>query len=102
MTLKFLSSWAETALQDLVSSQQGDHTSVFVPFSGRSIVQGAVVVQSLSHVQLFVTPQTAARQASPSLSISWSLPKFMSIELVMLSNHLILCYPLLLLPSVFS
>ena len=102
MTLKFLSSWAETALQDLVSSQQGDHTSVFVTFSGRSIVQGAVVVQSLSHVQLFVTPQTAARQASPSLSISWSLPKFMSIELVMLSNHLILCYPLLLLPSVFS
>ena len=74
---------------------------MIVTFSGRSIVQGAVV-QSLSHVQLFVTPQTAARQASPSLSISWSLPKFMSIELVMLSNHRILCYPLLLLPSVFS
>ena len=47
------------------------------------------------------TPWTAARQASPSFTISWSLLKLMSIELVMPSNHLILCHPLLLLPSIF-
>ena len=58
-------------------------------------------VHSLSHVWLFVTPWTAARQASLSITNSWSLPKLISIELVMLSNHLILCQPLLLLPSVF-
>ena len=50
----------------------------------------AVVVQLSSHVQLFATPWTAAGQASPSLSISWSLPKFMFIAFVMLSSHLIL------------
>ena len=54
-----------------------------------------------SHVQLFVTPQTAAHQAPLSYIISQSSFKFMSIELVMLSNHLILCYPLLLLPLIF-
>ena len=58
-------------------------------------------VQSLSRVQLFATPWTAARQASLSITNSWSLPKPMSIELVMPSNHLILCHPLLLLPSIF-
>ena len=58
-------------------------------------------VQSLSHVQLFATPWTAARQASLSITNSWSLVKFMSIESVMPSNHLILCHPLLLLPSIF-
>ena len=52
-------------------------------------------------LQLFVTPWTAARQASQSFTISWSLLKLMSIELVMTSNHLILCHPLLLLPSLF-
>ena len=56
-----------------------------------------VAVQSLSHVQLFATPCTAARQASLSFTISLSLLKLMSIELVMPSNHLILCRPLLLL-----
>ena len=60
-----------------------------------------VVVQSLSRVQLFVTPWTAAHQASLSLTVSWSLLKFTSIKLVILSNHLILCLPLLLLPSIF-
>ena len=60
-----------------------------------------LVVQLPSHVQLFATPWTAARQASLSLTISWSLPKFMSIESVMPSNHLIFCCPLLLLPSIF-
>ena len=51
--------------------------------------------QSLSHVQLFATPWTAARQASLSITNSWSLLKFMSIESVMPSKHLILCHPLL-------
>ena len=60
-----------------------------------------VVVQSLSRVRLFATPWTAARQASLSITISWSLLKLMSIESAMPSNHLILCRPLLLLPSVF-
>ena len=59
-------------------------------------------VQSVSHVRLFVTPWTVACQASLSFTISQSLLKLMSIELMMPSNHLILCYPLLLLPSIFS
>ena len=58
-------------------------------------------VQLLSHIQLFVTPWTAARQASLSTTKSQSLLKFMSIEPVMPSNHLILYRPLLLLPSIF-
>ena len=58
-------------------------------------------VQSLSCVQLFATPWTAACQASLSITNSWSLLKLISIELVMPSNHLILCCPLLLLPSIF-
>ena len=58
-------------------------------------------VQSLSHVRLFVTLRTAAHQASLSITNSQSLPKLMSIELVMPSKHLILCCPLLLLPSIF-
>ena len=58
-------------------------------------------VQSLSHVWLFATPWTAACQASLSTTNSWSLLKLMSIESVMPSNHLILCRPLLLPPSIF-
>ena len=58
-------------------------------------------VQSLSRVQLLVTLWTAAHQASMFITNSCSLPKLMSIELVMPSNHLILCHPLLLLPSIF-
>ena len=58
-------------------------------------------VQSLSRVRLFVTPWTAACQASLSITNCQNLPKPMSIELVMPSNHLILCRPLLLLPSIF-
>ena len=65
------------------------------------IWQSSVLVQSLSHVRFFVTPQTAARQASLSFTISQSLLKPMSIESVMPSNHLILCHPLLLLLSIF-
>ena len=59
-------------------------------------------VQSLSHVQLFVIPWTAAHQASLSITNSQSLLKLMSIESVMPSNHLILCRSLLLPPSIFS
>ena len=58
-------------------------------------------VQSHSRVWLFATPWTIARQASLSITSSWSPPKPMSIESVMSSNHLILCCPLLLLPSIF-
>ena len=71
------------------------HSSELWKLSGQS-------VQSLSHVQLFVTPWNAARQASLSITNSWSLHKLMSIESVMPSNHLILCYPLFLLPLIFS
>ena len=59
-------------------------------------------VQSLSHVWLFATPWTGALQASLSITSSWSLLKLMSIKSVIPSNHLILCHPLPLLPSVFS
>ena len=58
-------------------------------------------VQLLSRVRLFATPWTAARQASLSVTNSWSLFKLMSIESVMSFNQLILCHPLLLLPSIF-
>ena len=58
-------------------------------------------VQSLSHVPLFATPWTAAHQASLSITNAQSLLKLMSTESVMPSNHLILCHPLLLLPSIF-
>ena len=60
-----------------------------------------VVVQLLGHVQLFATPWTAARQASLSFIISRSLLKLMSNESMMPSDHLILCCPLLLMPSIF-
>ena len=58
-------------------------------------------VQSLGRVRLFATPWTPARQASQSIANSWSLLKLMSFESVMPSNHLILCRPLLLPPSIF-
>ena len=58
-------------------------------------------VQSLSRVRLFATSWTAACQASLSITNSWSLLKLTSVESVMPSHHLILCRPLLLLPSIF-
>ena len=67
-------------------------SSVYVQFSS---------VQFISRVQLFGTPRTAACQASQSITTSRGLLKLMSVELVMPSNHLILCHPLLLLPSIF-
>ena len=68
----------------------------------RSHVGWLSSVQSLSRVQLFLTPWTTARQASLSITNSWSLLKLMFIKLVLPSNHLILCHPLLLLPSIFT
>ena len=67
----------------------------------RDSIEEDVVIQSFSPVWLFVTPWTAACQASLPFTISWSLLKLMSIESVMPPNHLILCHPLLLLLSVF-
>ena len=67
----------------------------------RDSANDIVVVQLLNRVPLFVTPWPAARQTSLSFTISWSLLKFIFIESVMLSNHLILCRTLLLLPSIF-
>ena len=68
------------------------HSHFYIQFSS---------VQSLIHVWLFVTPWTVARQASLSITNSQSLLKLMSIESMIPSNHLILCNPLLLLPSIF-
>ena len=67
----------------------------------KALSSSFIVAQSLSHVWLFETSWTAAHQASLSFTISQSLPKLMSIESVMPSNHLILCHPLLFLPSIF-
>ena len=65
------------------------------------IITNPVPVQSLSHVRLFATPWTTARQASLSTTNTRMSPKPMSIESVIPSNHLILCHPLILLPSIF-
>ena len=65
----------------------------------RPITEDVFVVQSLNCVQFFATPWTTAHQPPLSSAISWSLLKFLSIELVMLSNHLIFCHPLLF-PSI--
>ena len=78
-------------------SQELYHTLCWVPPSPRGTV---VVVRLLSIVRLFVTTWTAALQASLSSAISWSLLKLVSIESMMPSNHLILCHPLLPLPSI--
>ena len=69
--------------------------------SSRNLYSPSDVSVYLSHVWLFETPWTAARQASLSFTVSRSLFKLMSIESMMPSNHLILCHPFLLLPSVF-
>ena len=82
--VKKLTMWWPDCSHDLSSVQ-----SLFVTLCDRLFVR------------LFVTPWTTARQASLSITNSRSLPKLMSIETVMPSNHLILCHPLLLLPSIF-
>ena len=81
----------------LFSSKVGQSSGWQVSFPQVS----SSVSQSLSRVRLFVTPWTTACQASLSISNSQRLLKRMSIRLVMPSNHLILCHPLLLLPSIF-
>ena len=91
----------ETVLCGSVSLLAHDLTltvSIFICLSNSSKFSS---LQSLSHVRLFAIPWTAACQASLSITNSLSPPKTMSIESVMPSNHLILCRPLLLLPSVF-
>ena len=96
------SDWAHTDTHVYTHTHTHTHTHVLIyiifqilfPYQFSS-------VQSLSHVQLFVTPWTAARQGSLSITNSQSSPKSMSIESVMPSYHLILCYPFLLLLSIF-
>ena len=86
-----------------LGSQRVEHNWAINAFTFKnpfSSVQFSLL-QSLSYILLLVTPWTAAGQASLSITNSWSSPKLMSIESVMPSNHLILCRPLLLLPSVF-
>ena len=75
-----------------------NHTLLILMYKATMFV---AIVQSLSHVQLFVTPWTAALQASLSFTITQSLLNLMSIESVMTSNHLIFCHPRLLLSSIF-
>ena len=87
--------WWATVLQGHKESDVTEHTKELYK------TETFNSVQSLSHVRLFATRWTAARQASLSITNSQSLLKLMSIESVMPSNHLILCRPLLLLPSIF-
>ena len=77
-------------------------TSKFWIFNKLKLFEYLSTVKSLSRVQLFVIPWTVAHQASLSITNSWSLLKLMSIESVIPSSHLILCHPLLLLPSIFA
>ena len=88
--------WTDTAPRSL--NEHRPVPGVLASYKGR-VPTGSV--QSLSPVRLFVTPWTAAHQASLSITNSRNLHKLMSIVLVMSSNHLILCHPLLLLPSIF-
>ena len=95
-------------MQDIEKSEEeclcGDGGCAYILFTKRYInvcIVCVAVVQLLSRVLLFVTPWTAAQQVSLSFSISQSLLRFMCIQLVILSNNLIFCCPLLLLPSVF-
>ena len=94
-----------TDLEEIIFSPKN---LIFLPSSTETLfkteyklLSAFVVIQSLSRVQLFATPWTTACQVSLSFTISQSLFKLMSIELAMPSNHLILCRPLLLVPSVF-
>ena len=77
------------------------HPTVHWKFLPWSLVVNVVIVQLISHVRLFGISWTTACQAPLSSTVSWSLLKFMSIELVMLSSHFILCHPLLFWPLIF-
>ena len=88
----------ETSMVAIVVGGEGE--GVMVSFTGQRL-ETPLVHSVVVHAQLFVTPWIASHQASLSFTFSWSLLKLMSIEVVMPSNHLILCCPLLLLPSIF-
>ena len=92
---------SESALMAQRLERQRNSYFAWIPSFWMTMEFFAAVVQLLSRVRLFTTPWTAEHRASLSLSLSQSLPKFMSIESVMPSNHLILCHSFLLLPSVF-
>ena len=89
----------ESSVQGILQAIILEWVAISYSIRARSVQFSSV--QSLSHVRLFATPQTAACQASLYITNSQSLLKLMSIESVMPSNHLILCHPLLLLPSIF-
>ena len=102
--------WSKTSLLNIKSPRKVSYLYIFwlvhvCPSLVVSTISSKRVqfssVQSLSHVRLFATPWTAACQASLSITNSQSLLKLMSIEFVMPFNHLILCRPLLLPPSIF-
>ena len=93
-----------TKNHSILNCSKGKHNKTryaYILFYAISLGKEFSSVQLLSHVQLFATPWTAAGQASLSITSSQSLLKLMSIELVMPSNHLILCHPFLLPPSIF-
>ena len=102
-----LDNWVSENLKSMLKVKDGAMTWEQIIDSGSPILSHIVVfvqfssVQSLNRVRLFVTPWTAARQASPPTTNPWSSLRLMSIESVMPSNHLIFCHPLLLLPSIF-
>ena len=89
-----------SAVQILCICFDGGHSDL-CEVTFHSSLDFVVIVHSLRCVQLFATPRPAARQVSLSFTISWSLLKLMSIESVMPSKHLILCCPLLVMPSIF-
>ena len=105
-TQKSLNKWMDTSFKKVSSFfiEKNEKTAYWVreDFANDMTNKGLISqsIQLLSHVQLFATPGTAVCQAA-LFTNSWSLLKLMSIELVMPSNHLILCRPLLLLPSIF-
>ena len=87
----------------LRSSQSIEQSSLFFTVSSHqlALLHTIVVVQSLSPFRLFATPWTTACQVPLSFIVSQSQLRFMSIELLMLSKHLVLCHPILLLPIIF-
>ena len=105
MTLENTQSCMELVAKSTVTSCQAGNEAQHLDLQLRGLSQIDPDVsqssQVLSHVRLFATPWAAARQASLSITNSQSLLKLMSIESVMPSSHLILCRPLLLLPSIF-
>ena len=91
------------SLANMIKGLRNKSNLIKKPFSkeNEGVLPSIKSVQSLSCVQLFVTPWTAAHQASLSITDSWNWLNLMSVESVFPSNHLGLCHPLLLLPSIF-